>query len=45
MPLFTVTFLGYFGYHTFNGAYGKWSLDRMKAQAAAGRSPARAAGA
>ena len=35
MPLFTAVFLGYFGYHTFNGAYGKWALDRMKAQAAA----------
>jgi cell division protein FtsB len=35
MPLLTGVFLAYFGYHAFNGAYGKWSLDRMKAQAAA----------
>jgi cell division protein FtsB len=35
MPLLTAAILGYFGYHTFNGAYGKWALDRMVAQAAA----------
>src|SRR5262245_27123234 len=33
MPLLTVAFLGYFGFHTFDGAYGKWALDRMKLQA------------
>ena len=35
MPLLTLAFLGYFAFHTFNGAYGKWALDRMQAQAAA----------
>jgi|SRR5579871_2245386 len=35
MPLLTFAFVGYFGFHTFNGAYGKWALDRMQAQAAA----------
>jgi cell division protein FtsB len=35
MPLLTAAVVGYFGFHTFNGAYGKWALDRMKAQAAA----------
>jgi cell division protein FtsB len=35
MPLITAAFLGYFGFHTFNGSYGKWALDRMQAQAAA----------
>src|SRR5262249_36416364 len=34
MPLLTVAFLGYFSFHTFNGAYGKWAFDRMRAQAA-----------
>ena len=35
MPLLTAAFLGYFGFHTFNGSYGKWALDRMRVQAAA----------
>jgi cell division protein FtsB len=35
MPLLTAAFLGYFGFHTFNGSYGKWALDRMNVQAAA----------
>src|SRR5258708_13394353 len=35
MPLLTAAFLGYFGFHTFNGSYGKWALDRMVVQAAA----------
>ena len=35
MPLLTAAFLAYFGFHTFNGSYGKWALDRMQAQAAA----------
>ena len=35
MPLLTAAFLGYFGFHTFNGSFGKWALDRMELQAAA----------
>jgi cell division protein FtsB len=34
MPLLTAAFLGYFGYHAFSGAFGKWSMDRMKTEAA-----------
>ena len=34
IPLLTVAFLAYFGFHTFNGSYGKWAFDRMKVQAA-----------
>ena len=34
MPAVTAAFLGYFGYHAFNGAFGIWSLDRLRAQGA-----------
>src|SRR5690242_13603878 len=34
MPLITAGFLGYFGYHAFTGAYGKWAMDRMEGEAA-----------
>jgi len=34
MPLLTAAFLGYFGYHAFSGAFGKWSMDRMKVETA-----------
>jgi cell division protein FtsB len=34
MPLATAAFLGYFGYHAFNGAFGIWSMETMKEQAA-----------
>ena len=30
MPLITAAFLGYFGYHAFNGYYGIWSRDRLQ---------------
>ena len=33
MPLITAAFLGYFGFHAFNGYYGIWSGDRLKADA------------
>jgi len=29
MPLITAAFLGYFGFHAFNGYYGIWSRDRL----------------
>jgi cell division protein FtsB len=31
MPLLAAAFLGYFGFHTFNGAFGVWAMDRLKA--------------
>jgi cell division protein FtsB len=34
MPLITAVFLGYFGFHAFNGYYGIWSRDRLEAEAA-----------
>jgi len=34
MPLITAAFLGYFGFHAFNGYYGIWSRDRLEAEAA-----------
>ena len=34
MPLITTAFLGYFGFHAFNGYYGIWSRDRLEAEAA-----------
>jgi cell division protein FtsB len=34
MPLATAAFLGYFGYHAFNGAFGIWSRDRLQEQSA-----------
>jgi cell division protein FtsB len=29
LPVLATLFLGYFGYHAFNGSYGLWSLDRL----------------
>jgi cell division protein FtsB len=34
MPLLTIGFLGYFGYHAFTGAFGIWAMDRLEADAA-----------
>jgi cell division protein FtsB len=34
MPLVTIGFLGYFGYHAFTGAFGIWAMDRLEAEAA-----------
>ena len=34
MPLITAAFLGYFGFHTFNGSFGIWAMDRLKADGA-----------
>ena len=34
LPLAAAAFLGYFGYHAFNGAFGIWSMDRLKQQGA-----------
>jgi cell division protein FtsB len=34
MPLVTIGFLGYFGYHAFNGSFGIWAMDRLEADAA-----------
>jgi cell division protein FtsB len=34
MPLITAAFLGYFGYHAFNGYYGILSRDRLEAEVA-----------
>jgi len=34
MPLITAAFLGYFGFHAFNGYYGIWSRDRLELDAA-----------
>ena len=31
MPLVTAAFLGYFGYHAFNGSFGIWAMDRLEA--------------
>ncbi|HET7715130.1 MAG TPA: septum formation initiator family protein [Bauldia sp.] len=30
LPAFAILFLGYFGYHAFNGSYGLLSLDRLE---------------
>ena len=30
MPLVTAGFLGYFGFHAFNGAFGIWAMDRLE---------------
>ena len=35
MPLLTAAFLGYFGFHAFQGYYGIWSRDRLEVDAAA----------
>jgi cell division protein FtsB len=34
LPLAAGLFLAYFGYHAFNGAFGIWSMDRLKQQGA-----------
>jgi cell division protein FtsB len=34
LPLATAAFLGYFGYHAFTGAFGIWSMDRLREQTA-----------
>jgi cell division protein FtsB len=34
MPLVTIGFLGYFGYHAFNGSFGIWAMDRLEVDAA-----------
>ena len=34
LPLLTIGFLSYFGYHAFNGAFGIWAMDRLEADAA-----------
>ena len=33
MPLITAAFLGYFGFHAFNGYYGIWAMDRLEVEA------------
>ena len=33
MPLLTAGFLGYFGFHAFNGSFGIWAMDRLEADA------------
>jgi len=33
LPLLAFVFLGYFGYHAFNGSYGLQSLQRMESEA------------
>ncbi|MBZ0229717.1 MAG: septum formation initiator family protein [Bauldia sp.] len=33
LPLITAAFLGYFGFHAFNGSYGIWALERMEKEA------------
>ncbi len=30
MPLATAAFLGYFGFHAFNGSFGIWAKDRLE---------------
>lgn len=35
MPLLTVAFLGYFGFHAFNGFYGIRSHERLEREAVA----------
>jgi cell division protein FtsB len=32
MPLITAAFLGYFGFHAFNGYYGIWAMDRLEGE-------------
>jgi cell division protein FtsB len=34
LPAVALAFLGYFGYHALNGAYGLWSLERLESEAA-----------
>lgn len=33
MPILTVGFLAYFGFHAFNGSFGKWAMDRLQSEA------------
>lgn len=33
MPLLTAGFLGYFGFHAFNGSFGIWAMDRLERDA------------
>ena len=33
MPLATAGFLGYFGFHAFNGSFGIWAMDRLESDA------------
>ena len=33
LPALAALFLGYFGYHAFNGSYGLLPLDRLEAEA------------
>jgi cell division protein FtsB len=33
MPLVTAGFLGYFGFHAFNGSFGIWAMDRLERDA------------
>jgi cell division protein FtsB len=33
LPLLTAAFLGYFGFHAFNGSFGLLSLDRLEQEA------------
>ena len=33
MPLLTLAFLGYFGFHAFSGSFGIWAMDRLEAEA------------
>lgn len=30
LPAVAVAFLGYFGFHAFNGSYGLWALETMQ---------------
>jgi cell division protein FtsB len=34
MPLVTIGFLSYFGYHAFSGSFGIWAMDRLEIDAA-----------
>jgi len=34
LPVAAAAFLAYFGYHAFSGAFGIWSMDRLKQQGA-----------
>ena len=33
LPLVTAGFLGYFGFHAFNGSFGIWAMDRLEEDA------------
>ena len=34
LPLVAAGFLGYFGFHAFNGSFGIWAMDRLEQDAA-----------